>query len=171
MMGIKRVGSLEIAEDMALERATWTVQRIGWVALLVIVLLAAAGLCGSVGPLNSAGAGEEGGPVRATYARFVRHSAPTILEVEVGREAIAQGKARIWIDSAYLGSFEIASITPEPESVEIAPDRLTYEFPVGEGDGPFRIAFRMRPEGYWRQQARMGVPDGPTLTFAQFVYP
>ena len=131
MSSIKRVGDLDIEQDLDFQQRSWRVQRAGWIAMALVTLLALLGLFGS-GPLGNATAGEEGAPLRLEYGRFVRLGAPSHLRVHIGPGTTPNGEAHLWLSRAYLEEIEIQRITPEPDRVEAGPDRLTYIFLVPE---------------------------------------
>jgi hypothetical protein len=167
----ERVGDLEIAEDMSFQWRGWMAQRAGWVFMLAIIFAALLGLCGSDGPLNRASAGTENDEISIRYARFLRHMSPTTLEIETGAGAVDGGYVRVAIAHSYLERFEVDSVTPEPESVQLEPGTLIYNFPAAGTDGTRSVVFVLRPDAYGRLSGRIGTPGGPFHEIQQFVYP
>jgi hypothetical protein len=45
--GLKRIGDVEINQDLDFQRRCWTVQRIGWIVMAVLVLSALLGVFGA----------------------------------------------------------------------------------------------------------------------------
>jgi hypothetical protein len=156
--------------DIGFQEWEWTIQRVAWVVMTLIIVAAAIGLFGN-GPLaeTSRTVGDES--VRAHYHRIVRHHQPRTLRVDVAPEAIQGGEVEVWLDSEYAKTFGLQSIIPEPESTSIERDRVVYTFSAGEGDGPLSITFFYENDGFWRQSARLGIVDGATVEFSQFVFP
>ena len=68
-MGMRRVGDLEVSQDLDHEKKFWLVQRIGWALLFLLWLAGVAGLFGS-GPLSGSTASAP--DLRLEYDRFVR---------------------------------------------------------------------------------------------------
>lgn len=167
---MRRVGDLEVDQDLDFERAVWVVQRVGWAAMTLVLVAALAGLLGP-GPASWTKAEAPDGDLVAEYHRFVRANGPTDLEVSLGRAAVRDGRVRLWLDRAYLGGAEIERVTPEPESVEVGPDRLVYVFAVSRGGQAARVSFALSPRTAGPWDARLGVEDGADLAFRQFVYP
>ena len=167
----RRIGDLDIHEDATFQSRTWLLERIGWIVILLILAAALLGLCGSAGPLGRGSAGEQGGPLSLRYARFPRHAAPTLLEVRLDGATVRDGTARVWMEQALLENFDLEHVTPEPVTVELGAGHLTYVFRVAEPGGPLTITFSLRAERYGPHTGRIGLPDGPTLRFRQFVYP
>jgi hypothetical protein len=170
MAGVQRVGTLEVAQDLEFQRRSWTVQRIGWVVMALVIVAALLGLFGP-GPLSSATAGEQGGALWAEYRRFGRYASPSTLRIHLGTGAARDGEARVWLSREYLEGVRIQHITPEPDSVEAGLDRITYAFRVAEPGQPVAVTFHLELQQIGPTTGRVGLPDGPSLTFSQFVYP
>ena len=170
MATVQRVGDLELEQDLAFQQWSWRVQRVGWSAMLAVVLAALAGLLGN-GPLSSATAGPAGGPLRVEYQRLARHGAPTTLQFHLAPGAAPDGTARVWLDSAYLRGATVEGVFPEPESVRAGPDRMEYVFALARPGAPATITFQLQYESKWRQRGRAGLGDHALVPFAPFVYP
>jgi hypothetical protein len=83
MAEVQRAGDLELNQDLRFQRRMWAVQRIGWAVMALVVLAGLLGLFGP-GPLSSATAGKEEGPLLVEgYERFVRFRIPTTLQVRL----------------------------------------------------------------------------------------
>jgi hypothetical protein len=163
--------SFDMGEDIAYQHREWTAQRIGWLVMALFVLAALLGLLGSMGPLASAYAEASDGSIGVNYMRLERHHAPARLVVEVSPESVVDGEVRLWMDADYLTSLGLQSIVPEPDSVELGAERITYVFTVSEGDGPMEITFQYEHHGFWRQEVQLGLVHGTSLEFSQFIFP
>jgi hypothetical protein len=168
-MTIGRVRDLDIAEEPSLDRRTWTVERVGWAVMSLVVVAALLGVCGSGGPLNTGRAGDSAFAV--SYARLLRHGSPTSMEVRFDAAAVEDGEIRLGVDAALFDRVQIEAVTPEPDRVELEPGRLLFVFPVVAGGGDLTVTFEVMPTGYGLHTVRMGVRDGPSVQFGQFVYP
>lgn len=163
--------ALDTGEDIAYQRREWIAQRIGWFVMTLLVVAALLGLLGSMGPLASAHSEASDGSIGVSYMRLERHHAPARLVVEVAPESAINEEVRLWIDAEYVKTLGLQSIVPEPDSVELGAERITYVFPVGEGDGPMEITFQYEHEGFWRQDIQLGLVDGASVEFYQFIFP
>jgi hypothetical protein len=170
-MALEHARELEIVEDMPLERATWTVERVAWLLMLLALAAAFLGLCGSAGPLAKASAGDAASGLKVEYDRFARHGGVAKLDVRVGPELIKDGAVRLWVENAYVEDFAVESFTAEPDATHSGPDRAVYTFAVADASEPVTIGVQLRPGGYWLYRARLGVVDGPEVALRQFVYP
>jgi hypothetical protein len=168
MTATEPVGDLERDRDLRFQRREWTVQRGGWLIMGAIIVAALIGLLGA-GPLSSATA--ETGPLQLQYGRFERRHAPSELEVSIAGGADNRDQIEIWLSTDYVGRIEITSIAPEPEEVSVAGDRVVYRFNVDDQSGASVIRIALEPDDPGFTTGRIGVMDGPELTFSQFVYP
>jgi hypothetical protein len=163
-------GDLQVGEDVDFLRRAWRVQRVGWAVLVVVLLAALLGLTGT-GPLSQAAAGAEGGPLRAEYERFVRANSVTDLRVHLGPGVPREGRARLWFDRQYLHKVEVTGVVPDPESVEVGSDRVTYVFLAAEAGGPVEVAFDLKPMRFGSWRGRIGAGDAEPVPLRHFVYP
>jgi hypothetical protein len=109
----KRVGSLEIRQDLDFQRREWRAQRIGWVVMALIALAALLGLTGN-GVLARATAGSPTDPLRLEYSRFDRLQSPSTLEVEIAGDSVEGQQIELLIDRGYVQGVLIEKIVPEP---------------------------------------------------------
>ena len=107
--GLSRVGDLELGQDLPFQRRTWLVQRVGWGVVLLLLLAAAAGLLGR-GPLSEKTARSADGALGVRYGRFVRHRAPTTVQLQLAPDVADQGQVRLWLDLRYLEGVTIENI-------------------------------------------------------------
>lgn len=157
--------------DFAYQHREWVAQRIGWVSIALLVVAALLGLTGSVGPFATAQKEAPDGSIEIAYTRLERHHAPADLMIRVAPGFAESGEVHLWLEADYVHSLGLQSIVPEPESVELAPERVIYVFAVAEGDGPLEITFTYEHDSFWQQDARLGLTNGAPVEFSQFIYP
>src|SRR5215213_3802507 len=87
----------DIAEDVLFQERTWAVQRIGWWAMGLLIVLALAGLF-AAGPLSSTQTQDPTGALRAEYQRFLRLQAPSTLVLHVSPQPASGGTLSIRIN-------------------------------------------------------------------------
>jgi hypothetical protein len=162
-----RMGRMPIEEkldrQLKFHRIEWRIQRIGWIVVAMLLVLALAGLFGN-GPLSHAHA--DGPTGRIDYERFVRNGSPAQLVVTPSG---SRGVSRIEITAAYLEAVRIERITPEPTAVRMQGERLLYEFDaVAPGAA---ISFHIDPQQLWRHTAEVTIDGGAPLRIWQLTYP
>jgi hypothetical protein len=167
---VRRVGDLEISQDMTMQRRVWTMQRIGWGGIALMLLAIMLGLTGR-GPLSTATAGKTGSSLQLDYERFARHSAPAPLKIQLGAGVARGGKARIWFSREYIESIAIDQISPEPESMKVLADRHLYEFEIPDPQRRATIMFHTKPRKVGSLSGQVGLQDQTPLSFQQFIYP
>lgn len=119
--------SLEVREDVAFERRLWRVQRVGWVAITLVLLAGLAGLFGN-GPLSHVTA--SAGNLQVRYDRFVHADAPTTLDVDVSN--VPGNVVRLAIDRSLLEPMDVQRMQPRPERTRAAGDAVVFEFDLSD---------------------------------------
>lgn len=168
---LKKVGSIEIDEDMDFQRASWKVQRAGWVLMLLFIITGLLGLFGN-GPISSARAGDEASTLLVEYDRFLRVHAPTAAMFRIGNDAaLPDSTVRLWVDRSWVSAFELRAITPEPDRAETSGTRLVYVFRVMPPVSELRITMDLEARKTGRINGVVGLTNGPAISISQFAYP
>lgn len=171
MAKLRKIGGIEIAQDLDFQRRSWKVQRIGWAIMVLVSFAALFGLFGG-GPLSSAQLGADGSPLRADYERFLRRDSPGKFTVYVGAAAIRpDSTAEVWLDQKWLADMEIKAITPEPETARTGADHVVYTFRLDPSSTPARLTYHLTTHSVGRINGRVGLSNGPSYAFSQFSYP
>jgi hypothetical protein len=156
-VAVRRIGDVELSEDMRHERREWTAQRVGWVLMALLVGAALAGAFGS-GPLARARAAAPG--LEVEYPRFARDDADAELTVR-----LAGGQ--LWLGRELLERFELELVTPPPDRVAMQGDRWIYD----HGGAPAEVTLRVRPRTPGASSVRLGAVGGGEVRLEQLVYP
>jgi hypothetical protein len=165
-----RVGDLEIDQDLDFQRRSWSVQRAGWLAIAAAILAGLLGLFGT-GPLSRTFAVDPQSPLWLEYERFGRQMSAATLRLHLGPGASGGGRARVWLDEAYLDAVQIQRITPRPEREETGPGRTYFVFATTASDRPTVVTFHLQPARFGALTGQVGLDDGPPLRFHQWIYP
>jgi len=166
----KRKGSIEIGEDLEFQQRSWTVQRIGWVVMMLIVAAALAGVFGG-GPVSNARAGDAN-LLSVDYQRFARLESPEKITFNVGRAAAGgSSSVDLWIDRGWLAKHDINAIVPEPSDTRVTQDRVIYRFDVDSAGIPSRIEFDLETKAMGRLKGRAGIAGRNSVSFNQLAYP
>ncbi len=165
-----RIGDLEINQDLDLQRTTWTLQRIGWGGMALIVLAALSGVFGS-GPLARMEVTDDPHTFRLLYDRFGRYEGELVLQLVLTPETTTTNRVTVEIDRTYWTSHAVEHITPEPLISSIGIDGFLYTFEADAQSRPAVIVFRLRPKYFGALEARIRVNDQSLVTFHQFMFP
>lgn len=160
-----------LGEDISYQRREWVVQRVGWVVMALIVVAALFGLLGESGPFAEAELRAADGSLQVHHVRIAHHHAPAALTITVAPDLVEGGELRLWIDAAYARTLDIQSIIPEPESVEVGPERIVYTFAVADWKGSLTIVYHYEQESYWWKRGHLGIEGGAAVELVQFVFP
>jgi hypothetical protein len=167
-IGVTR--DLEIDQDIEFQRRSWRVQRIGWVAMVILVGLGLVGGLGS-GPLSRQVLVVPG-VLHLDYKRLTRYQSPEKLIVRLQSAAISGREVGLWIDREYLDASKVETVTPPPIHVESGADRLVYFFRLARTGEPAAISFLLHSEHLGPVAGRIGIVDSDaSISFRQFVYP
>lgn len=160
---------LEIEQDLTFQRREWRVQRVAWVVLALLLLLGLVGAFGD-GPLSRRTLRSPDGRLVVRVQAMERHRSPSAIVLRV-RPEDGKDTVQVWLNREFAEHQHFETIHPEPESVTVGQDRLVYEFSVGGADDVVEIAFDSLPEGIGAKHVQLGLVDGPSVAFGQFVFP
>lgn len=170
MSGLEKVGSLDVNQDLAFTRKVWTFQRVGWVAMALLLAAAMAGAFGH-GPVASATASDPTGTFAVEHDRVIRHKTEYQTVFRFGPALTKGGQVQLWLSRAYLEKHDIMNMEPEPEGSVVQSDRLVYTFRVEEPGAPAEVRFITKSDGYGPAPGQAGVPGGPEVALDEFVMP
>lgn len=169
MSDLKQVGEIEIHEDLPFLEAEWRVQRFGWIAIGLILIMALLGgfghgrlAHGFVGDARTFG---------VEFDRIIRHGSETRLSLHVGPGAQTDSALRILFSRDYLSEMNIPDIIPQPAATGADGPMVYFDFARADGRKPVRIIFHMRAGGYWKKRATIGLAGSKPINFNQFVLP
>lgn len=166
---VPKVGSIQVSQDLEFQARQWTVQRVGWGAMALVVLAALVGVFGN-GPLADATARSSDGAYEVEYSRFARHRAPSSIRVAL-REGAVASEARLAIDRGYADGMQIEQVYPEPESVEAGANEVVYTFKLAAEGTASTIVFSALYEDMGRNGGTLALEGHPPVRLSQFVYP
>ena len=110
MAEMKRVGDLEVAEDLKAQRRNWAFATLGSAVMIMVALAGLLGLFGGAGPLSRATVGNQNDTLYIQeYERFLRFGKPTTLQVSLDTAAAVEGgEIRLWINRECLKSLQMS---------------------------------------------------------------
>lgn len=156
-----------VQEDMDFQRKTWAVERVGWLVMAAIVVLALLGLFAS-GPLSTSTAADGSGLLRVEYDRFNRNGAPTTIKLRI--DTADEQEARVRLDPRFTESFTIDTVRPRPVEERSGPDGIDMVFRPTE-EGPLTVIMSLTPEGIGPVSSAIGIRGEPPAHLTQFNFP
>lgn len=157
-----------VREFMQVQRRHWRLERIGWVAFVLIVLSALLGLFSQgVFSLNTVASAD--GALSVEHQRFERNGAASALRVAVQGEPDAQVQLEITGD--LLEKFTIEGMQPAPLSSASFRGGLRLVLRTDPaGDAVLRVALRAAGPGVSRSHFALS-GGAAAVTVSQFIYP
>jgi hypothetical protein len=162
---------LEILEDMQFQERDWTRERVGWIAIAVILLVAVLGGFGH-GLLGYRSVADGEGKLNVTYEQVARRGGVTNLDVTITAGAIVGDRVQLHLPDGYLDHIDIEAITPEP--AESLPDGegIVFEFQLDDQTpGDVTIRFDLRPDQVGTAEATVELVDHTSVRFEQLLLP
>lgn len=167
---MQEIGDLQINEDIAFQEKEWTAQRVGWAAMILIVLLAAAGLFGH-GPISWTSAATDDGDLEVSFERFGRRGGSQAVTITAAASAATSSSWEIDVSRDYTGAVQINSVTPQPDSVETIQGALRYTFPQAEPGADLEVTLSITPDTLWGASGDIRLAGGEPVTVRQFFFP
>ena len=168
-MTIKKIGTLEIDQDLKLTRKLWKVQRAGRGLMVLFILAAVAGLVGP-GPLSHKKYEASDGSISFESDRFSHYQAPLEIKAEI-KKIPENGVAKIWFSKEYLENKKIESIVPEPDKTIVKGDRYEFVFNTEKGQGESVVRFLLETEDFGPQKLVAGLDGAGQIEARHFVFP
>ena len=166
---MKRIGDIELDQDIAFQRKQWRFERVGWGLVALLIVLAAAGLFGT-GPLSSATAGSDAEGLTVEYQRFVRRQGQVELVIGIDARHASNGQVELRIAGDYLASVRVQEVSPQPVEVRADGANQVYVFAVAEGAASIEVTIGGAPQEIGRFAGEVGAGD-VSVSFSQFSYP
>lgn len=154
-----------------MQRLGWATDRVAWVVLAALGVLALLGLFGG-GPLGARTISHPSG-LSLTYDRFGRKGADVVLTFSVPPRALDGGRAEIWLSSNYLDGVKVDQITPMPDQVTPSKSGLLFSFLAGRSmRTPLQVTFDLTADEVGRHLGSFSSGSrGEAIDFQHFFYP
>ncbi|HEX6978868.1 MAG TPA: hypothetical protein VF342_06175 [Alphaproteobacteria bacterium] len=161
---------LHVDADLAFQKRSWRVQRIGWAVCAILLAAAALGFFGA-GAFSTTTAGSPAAGFWVEYERFVRGFAPSELIVHVDRRLVAGDRVNIVLGGDYVRAVELRTLLPPAASAGASPDGAVIAFDAVGGPGELRFVFQIRFSRPGPAAGRVGLQGAPALETRHWVYP
>jgi hypothetical protein len=159
---------LEVSEDLPFQRRWWRIQRVGWVAMLLVIISAVAGAFGD-GPLSTVYHSSASGRIEVIFDRIVRRSSPQEITFQV-RIADGEGPVILRAPRAFFQHSQLDHVYPQPLRSETDAGYWAFHFAPASGSSALWIRLELQTTEAGRQSGIFTV-DQEELVISQFVLP
>ena len=166
---IHRIGDLEINQDLNVQERMWTIQRVGWGIMLVVIFLGLVGLFGN-GPISRTSAGNKAHGLWVEYERFARNQSQSTLLIHLP-STNGSGRASFWLNDTFLSGVEIQHMTPAPIATTVMDHGVLYEISLVDKQEPALIILPLIHQRSGWLAGELRSPGAVPLRFTQLVYP
>ncbi|WP_082056546.1 hypothetical protein [Pseudomonas sp. 10-1B] len=150
-----------------MQQRVWRFERVGWYVLVVIVLLALAGLFGN-GPLSDAEVVSQDGRVKVEYQRLSRSGTTDSLFITV--QGPPGQPVMVELEGTLLRQASIETLQPEPlVSMSHGPALLLQLGTSNDGMATLYLTLRSEHVGILEGIVRAG--SNSAVHFSTFLYP
>ncbi|NDK56233.1 hypothetical protein [Pontibacter fetidus] len=165
----KHNGELEIDEDAPFEKRFWTVQRIGWLIMLLVILAAMFGFTGRGGlsGINKIKKASQSQSLVLEYDRFQRYQVSDKLTVKL--QQLQTTAPTITFSKVFYEKIRVEQVVPQPEKVEINANEITYTFSISQPSGD--VIFYTKPMHAGSLEVMVKGPNNERVPISMFVYP
>ena len=154
--------------DAVLQRE-WRFERVGWVALALVLVAALLGVFGN-GVVAAASARSADGLTVLRYDRIVRQDASSQLELRLAAAPVADSVVIVSLTDEYLATTDVERVMPEPIRVRASSGRVEFHLLRLDPSRPMTVRFSIRPMAAGTRRAVFAAGDR-TLSFRQLVLP
>ncbi|MFK3815284.1 hypothetical protein ACI2KG_01515 [Pseudomonas sp. NPDC089407] len=156
-----------VRENMPMQQRVWRFERVGWYVLVIIVLMALAGLFGN-GPLSDAEKVSQDGRVKVEYQRLSRSGTTDNLFITV------QGQpgqpVKVELEGSLLRAASIETMQPEPQRSMSRGPALSLQLGTGE-DGVATLYLTLRSDHVGTLEGIVNAGPQSTVHFSTFLFP
>ncbi|MEN5110064.1 hypothetical protein ABE521_14575 [Pseudomonas sp. TWI672] len=156
-----------VEEDMPMQQRVWRFERVGWYALVLIVLMALAGLFGN-GPLSDAQLVSTDGRVAVAYQRLSRSG--TSENVRITVHGIAGQPVMILLGGDLLRQASIEMLQPQPQKSLSHGESLLLQLGTSK-DGVATLYLTLRSEHVGPLEGIVSAGPQSAVHFSTFLYP
>ncbi|WGV20766.1 MULTISPECIES: hypothetical protein [unclassified Pseudomonas] len=156
-----------VEEDMRMQQRVWRFERVGWYALVLVVLLGLAGVFGN-GPLSNAQLTSEDGRVHVEYQRLSRSGTTDNLRITV--RGTAGEPVMLLLGGTLLREASIETLQPEPQVSQSHGRSLLLQLGTSKkGIATLYLTLRSEYVGPLEGVVRAG--PNSVVHFSTFLYP
>lgn len=159
---------IEIVQDVAFHQRYWCAERIGWIFIALILIAGSAGLFGHH-PIARSTIQTTNGQLVIDYDRFSRYDSNAKIVIHVTPGPGNDGKIRLWFNTEYLDSMNVATVSPWPLGGEGRDGERAFVF---QTDGnPFSVTLFVQFQTIGIVHGRIRANEQYSLSLTHLVWP
>jgi hypothetical protein len=159
--------SYPVREDMRLQQAFWTWERVAWAVMAIIILLALSGILAR-GALSHRTVTDPSQRLSLTYERFQRVTAGSRLTAKIS--APKADEASLRLSPSFHANFQIADIEPRPLRSSAGPRGLELIF-LPPAEGELSVVIWASPRSFGVFDFTAATDPEASVAFSILVYP
>lgn len=156
-----------IREDMAYQLKVWRFERCGWYLLVLMLLLALAGLF-SRGMLSSRDVRSEDGKLRVEYEMFHRNGSTNSMKISL--RGSPDTTLELELAGELLEGFSIETLQPEPVRTRSSSKGMRLWVQT-DTQGQAIVYFTLRGDGLGLFHSSIASPGSSSVKLDQFIFP
>jgi hypothetical protein len=123
------------------------------------------------GPVATSEVRSSDGRLEVEYERIARHASERPLRLTIRPGPARDTTVDVWISREFVEGLNIRRIEPEASEEHAGDSGTTYRFRVSDPTRPAHIAFHVEPEDLGGRRATIGLVNGDSVRFKQYVLP
>ena len=162
--------NLDDAEPMAHQRWEWTLERVAWVIMALVIV---AGLLGGLGagPLASREAAAPDGSLVVEYYAIERAAAPNTLVLRLGPKAGESSQIDLAFSRPFAEGTQLDSLVPEPVQTTAREGEIVHTFAASDLTGGSTIVCRYQHQRFGSLDYRIAIQGREPARVRQIVLP
>ncbi len=156
-----------IREDMTYQLKVWRFERVGWYVLVLVVVMALAGVF-SRGWLSSREVRSEDGNIRVEYEMFHRNGSTNALKIMLNSNPDAA--VELQLAGEMLDGFSIETLQPQPLRSSSSAQGLKLWLQP-DRDGRATLYMTLRGDGLGLFRSQIATPGNHGVKLDQFIFP
>lgn len=156
-----------IKEDMGYQVKVWRFERIGWYALVLLMVLGLAGLF-SRGVLSSRELHSNDGTLRVEYEMFHRNGSTNSMKISLN--AKPDSTVELELGGELLDGFSVETLQPEPVRSRSSAQGMRLWVQT-DAEGQASLFMTLRGDGLGLFRSSVVVPGVSDVQLTQFIFP
>jgi len=156
-------------EDMLFQQRSWRAERIGWIAMALVLVAALAGVFFH-GPASHTVARSADSNLTVEYERFAHKTALTHFLIRISPPVPEQQQVLVRLSPAFTTTHNIESLAPQPIRSSGGSYGLELVF-ARSAAGDLAIHMAARPKRFGFLSVHVEAEGRGAVNIAQFIYP